>query len=332
MDESPHVTGRRRAFDYISRVWREIAKLGVCLALAELSLWLLGVDPIFRSAPPHPAVIGDPVLGWRYKPGHYDVPVPFSKEPRVVSYTFLEDGSRSAGRTGDGPRVALLGCSFMDGYGLDDTESIGWRLQQNLPDREISNLAVRGYGTYSSLLVMRRTAREAAQDGPLTFVYGFADFHAIRNIKNPFFQRVFGREGGAEGARGVYPVCDESRCFTWDGASVHQWWRISRLLNLVAHGWESAWFVWHQPLARRVTEGLLVAMSDEAREGGNRLIIAPVTELSDTWRVFFAERGFEVVSCVPEGEDSAGLLLDDGHPNARWTESFSECLAKYLRG
>jgi hypothetical protein len=71
-------------------------------------------------------------------------------------------------------------------------------------------------------------------------------------------------------------------------------------------------------------------MRDEARLAGNRLVVAPVTPLSSAWSSFFADHGFDVVSCVPAEQGTTPLLLPDGHPNALWSERFSECLARYV--
>ena len=310
---------------------REFVKVTLCLLLAELALRAYGIDPSPHLPPPHPGVIGVPDDGWVHYPGRFEFADRFSTPPRTILYTFLNDGSRDVGGKGHGPMVALLGCSFMEGYWLDDKESIGWNLQRDLPQFEIKNFGVRGYGTYLSLLAMRRIIPNLAPGASATFVYGFADFHVPRNVRNPLFQKIWGQDGNHEEGRGSYPVCDDSGCFTWSGARIDQAWKRSRLLHLVARAWESVVFLWRMPMAQRVTERLLLEMSEEAKAHGHRLIIAPTTPLVEEWRAFFKAHGFEVVSCVPAAGSASEQLLKDGHPNALWSERFSACLARYVR-
>lgn len=308
----------------------ELVKVGLCLVVAEAALWAFGYDPSIRVSPPNPGVIGVADEGWIHKPGSYQFSDPFGVPPRTIRYTFLADGTRDSGEAGQGPVVALLGCSFLEGYWLDDTETIGWKLQRELPQRAVKNFAVRGYGTYLSLLMMRRAVHSGSLGQAPTIIYGFADFHAPRNVKNPLLQKIWGSNGNQLDGKGQHPVCDDTGCFTWSGAHVFQGLRHSRLLSLLVRAWESAVFLWQMPVAQRVTERLLLEMKDEARRQGARLIIAPTTPLSEVWKGFFNSHGFEVVWCTPSAEGTQEELLKDGHPNPVWADRFGRCLARHL--
>jgi len=155
-------------------------------------------------------------------------------------------------------------------------------------------------------------------------IYGFADFHATRNIKNPLSQRNRGHQE-------VFPFCDAHGCGVWSGKEMGRATRASSFLALVEDAWDKTgvWFRLGQ--ARLVTERLLEIMRDEARAQGLRFLIAPVVQPDHSWRSFLSQGGFEVSECVTAEMNQAEFHLPDGHPNARWTDRYSECLARYIR-
>ena len=96
--------------------------------------------------------------------------------------TFLPDGSRTTGRpAGDGPNVLVVGCSFAEGYGVRDDQSLAWLLQKRFPDLRIWNFGTPGYGTYQSLLLLREVI-DRQHIHPAAVIYGLVPFHADRNV------------------------------------------------------------------------------------------------------------------------------------------------------
>jgi hypothetical protein len=74
-----------------------------------------------------------------------------------VVYRTEDDGARVVpGRPVDGPVVALFGDSFLFGEGLEDSETVGARLQARLPATRVYNYGVRGHGTAQNWLLLRR--------------------------------------------------------------------------------------------------------------------------------------------------------------------------------
>jgi hypothetical protein len=242
----------------------------------------------------------------------------------------LENGTRDSGGTNRGAPIALFGYSFIEGYGLDDKETIPWKLQEQLPLYDVRNYGVSGYSTYSVLLVMQQVGRQLQESGGAVVIYGFADFHAPRNVKTPCIQKRFGDTEDADKITEVYPICDDYGCTVWRGASMEEWWRRSRFLSLVGNAWDAVFAITQPGLAERVTDRILVQMKDEAASRATRLIIAPVTVLSARWRDFFARNGFEVVECVSSEMSNPEHLQADSHPNERWATKYAGCLAHHL--
>lgn len=273
------------------------------------------------------AFTDDPIVGWKHKPGTYRYIEDNKGSPRAFEVTFREDGARFSGAALNfgRPLVGLLGCSFVEGFGLDNNAALGAQLQKRLPMYSVENFGVSGYGTYQSLLTFRTIADRYGQMPRSVVVYGFADFHAHRNVVSPLLQRTFQDNG-------TFPVCDEERCFSWGGKRMDGVWRMSRTFSLVENALDSILVRRKREHAERVTKKILVELRDETAARGARLVIAPVTSVSATWRDFFTQNSFQVASCfVPDSNDRE-FRLSDGHPNALWIERYSVCLGDFIIG
>ena len=117
----------------------------------------------------------DPILGWKNNPG-----IHASEEWFYAFQTVWPDGRRAT-RPVAGPapsktrEVILLGCSFMAGYGVSDSETVGWLLDASFNDLEFSNYATTAYGTYQSLLLLEDLL-DNGQKHPYLVIYGFCGF------------------------------------------------------------------------------------------------------------------------------------------------------------
>jgi hypothetical protein len=95
----------------------------------------------------------DPVLGWFPREDSRNV---FMGSRRVqVRHNHLGFRDQELGPKTK-PRIAFLGDSFVWGYDLEEHERFTEQLQARLPDWEIVNLGVSGYGTDQELLLLKR--------------------------------------------------------------------------------------------------------------------------------------------------------------------------------
>jgi hypothetical protein len=264
-------------------------------------------------------------LGWRHVPGTFSYIDSVAEPPRKFSVTYLSDYSRITSLKGelDNTPLALTGCSFIEGFGLDDVDTAGWKLQTALPGYSVQNFGTGGYGTYQSLLAIKALPERFRTSPGAVILYGFADFHAARNIRSSGGQRAWSDEA-------IFPVCDLNGCGVWSGKRMEGWLRRSRAISLLENIVDLVGSVWNSGTARKVTERLVAEMQGTVRAMGARLIIAPVTEIDSEWAAFFRSINAEVVLCAPSIVDPKTYLLGDGHPNARWNEDYSRCIARYL--
>lgn len=100
--------------------------------------------------------------------------------------TYSNDGRRE---------IWIFGCSFTQGWTLDDNQTYAWSLQERLKDYEIVNFGVAGYGTVQSLI----QCREALDRGekPAVAVLAYGSFHDIRNtVTRTWIKRRLSTTGG----------------------------------------------------------------------------------------------------------------------------------------
>jgi lysophospholipase L1-like esterase len=166
------------------RVVAIVIGLLVAMALSELVLRAAGFKPwTYTGQDANEPTMHEPdsVLGWRAKKGSYKVP-PYHPSGHPIQLTFLENGRRRAGADVSAAfdaELLLVGDSFTQGWAVTDNETYAWKLQENMPRRQVLNYGTAGYGTYQSLLVLERELPRLRQPFVL---YGFNEFHEPRNV------------------------------------------------------------------------------------------------------------------------------------------------------
>ncbi len=121
----------------------------------------------------------DPTLGWRPKPSLVD--------QKVFGDKFLNTNSRQLrGRTEysfdknpDKRRILILGDSFTFGEEVSDDETYSHHLQTLMPDTEVINMGVHGYGHDQMLLLLQK---EGVLYHPDVVVLGFLTTDMERNL------------------------------------------------------------------------------------------------------------------------------------------------------
>ena len=123
----------------------------------------------------------DAALGYLPEPGTFKITLP---GPYSFMITHSQNGLRITRPldTDLGNRrkeIWIFGCSFTEGWTLNDEETYPWILQEQIKNYEVVNFGVGGYGTLQSLIQFR----EALKDGrkPAVVVVSYASFHDRRN-------------------------------------------------------------------------------------------------------------------------------------------------------
>jgi len=77
------------------------------------------------------------------------------------------------------PEIWIMGCSFTHGWSVNDEQTYPWLLQTRMPQYEIVNFGVNGYGTLHSMLQFKEALKERGK--PAAVVVAYAGFHDERN-------------------------------------------------------------------------------------------------------------------------------------------------------
>jgi hypothetical protein len=134
-----------------------------------------------------------PALGYSHIPGRFNVTLGLTDPsalapghpdhlrftvthlPNTLRITHPVD--RVTGESGK-PELWIFGCSFTHGWSVNDDETYPWLLQQRLPEFNVVNFGVSGYGTIHSLLQFREALKTKT---PKVALLAYAGFHDERN-------------------------------------------------------------------------------------------------------------------------------------------------------
>ena len=150
--------------------------LRVSVLLGSLCLGLLVCEGIVRAAgiggttlSRGPMHTYDPDAGWMGLPGldaRYLMPGSF--EVRVVNNSRgLRGGEHSFEKPNGIRRIAILGDSFMWGFGVENNELLAAVLERELPATESINLGANGYSTVQELIRLEKEGMRYAPDWTL---------------------------------------------------------------------------------------------------------------------------------------------------------------------
>lgn len=131
--------------------------------------------------------------GWGWERGEYT-----SEENSEVIQHVDEDGlrrSRATSKPNASRKVAIFGCSFTFGCGVEDRETFPYLLNERFANTVFDNYGVSGFGAYQVLLAMRQVLRQKHYD---LVVYDMIPLHLTRNVD----RRIWGNLSN----NGVYKI------------------------------------------------------------------------------------------------------------------------------
>jgi hypothetical protein len=276
--------------------------------------------------------VPDPELGFRPIPGSFRARFGNDYEWRLTN---LPDSTRITRPleqyAGAAPRpgIWVFGCSFVQGWGLDDDDTLPWKLQERFPDYDVVNFGVGGYGTLQSLRQFRRAL--GGRPKPLVAVLVYADFHDERNVRttgwrdaNISYER-FGTTAQPyarlDGSGGLL--------FGWDDGSVPWLGLRSRsvLFNRVVVAYGKALDA--RLRAHEVSGRLIEAFREESRRHGVEFVLAGIwpTDLTRATIRRFADLGVPAVDISVDRSDARNRIPDDGHPTGFANDQHAAALA-----
>jgi hypothetical protein len=289
----------------------------------------LKVEPGGRLFQAHPK------LGYTHLPGTFTVTLPDGYTFRMTHDTNTlrlthppEEKRRSR------PAVWVMGCSFVHGWSLNDEETMPWQLQQLLPEFEVSNFGVNGYGTLHAWLQYQEFSRRLPK--PRCVVVDYAYFHDERNVLTRARRKAVAPYNKLGPIHQPWATLDRHGCVEVRQTPLdYTPWPGQQTFALV-HWLEQGYCALENRWARgqAVSVALLQAFARECREEGVALVVAGITRGKETARVLqaCAELGIPTVDIsVSLSEPGSRNLPHDDHPSARSQAEYARKLAAFLR-
>lgn len=226
-------------------------------------------------------------------------------------------------------KVVLLGCSFVEGYYVDDSVTAAFLLQRSMPNVEVINAGRAGCGTWEAVKQLKRH-NEVFPGRLSAVVYCYASFHDERNLENDLWKLRM-----AEGSFHlmVYQkhrlVMDSSGCIQsipfvrYDGdqpvgysASVITASQATKAFRywLANRAWQK-----QQQEAHQLSERLLKYMQVFCRKRNIPFYVSMMTsdEITDSMIGYCSREGISVIPSRINWQSPIFTLLPlTGHPNS----------------
>lgn len=277
----------------------------------------------------------DPVLGWRNKNGHYEVP-PYQPGSSAIHITFLDDGRRPTaldpvvGADGD---VVLVGDSFTQGWALNDRDTYAWKLQSRFPALRFRNYGTGGYSGYQSLLMLEQQLPRSTR--PRLALYGFNDFHEDRNVAAGIWLQelnAFSRRGHVDLPFATYDHRHGLVRHPPDRYVSFPFRQSLALVPLVERGYMTIMTSRRSLQKRLVTEQVFLRMNEVSRAHGASLAVV-LLSLDEEAKTHYAgvlkANGISAIDCVYEITPNM-RVPGEGHPNAAMNSRWADCVAAAL--
>jgi hypothetical protein len=312
-----------------------VVSVVVALGVAELAARLLLPSDVPPPVEGEANVIeADAELGWRNRPGGHVVRHRTGGRTYPVTVTVGADGARLPGlpRPAAPPStadVAVIGCSYTFGWGVNDDETYAAILARRFPRYRVVNLASNAYGTYQALLSLERRYRD--RPAPKLVIYGFLAHHADRNVVTAQWQRILTVMRRAVAIDVPYvSVTERGKLVRHPPALFGTPWPCAvSVLCRSAYHLGRMWLDPGSAQKEAAMRALFLSLQEWAGARGARLLVA-LLDRTDTprYEAFLTARGIPYVKAE---SDYAMLPYDGLHPGPEFHADVADRLERAMR-
>lgn len=280
-----------------------------------------------------------PTLGYTHLPGEFNVTLPDGYDFKVTHRadtlrithpldTYSAESSKA--------EIWIFGCSFTHGWTLNDDETYPWLLQQQLPQYEVVNFGVSGYGTLQSLLQLQEALEKRPK--PRLVVIAYASFHDQRNTLLRLRSKQIVPWNTLGSIVQPYATLDNDGNLNYAMAEMtyreFPLMRSSALINFIETTYnykvEDVFYNSHA-----VTQAIIKAFQRLAQERGIKVVVVGL--LSD--RLTADTLAFSEREGIPTADISVDLSIrahrnwpHDPHPSPTANQLYAQKLAAFLKG
>jgi len=282
-------------------------------------------NPVVHSEP-------HPILGWQNKEGQFRLRL--TGDIKEFTYTFLKNGRRRNRLSDENftRKVAIVGDSFVQGFGLPDEQSFPWLLQSEFPQVGIENYGTAGYGTYQSFLKMEEIAA-APDTKPDTYIYFLNDFHEDRNVSEKEWSLIFRIPPKSSGYFLPYVFLESGelkKASSFGPAKEALLFTKVRTIAFLKLAYAVATKKSHVEKFE-VMSRLLSKMKELAARDGAEFIVVlfdMVPANKKQYQEFLSSNHFLQLDCDSPHRLDAAFMLPDRHPNFEMNKVIAQCIKR----
>lgn len=313
--------------------------------ISEISLRLKGFHPrtlrrlaaFLTIEPPGGLHTRHPTLGYLTKPGEFKVTLP---GPYSFKITFLENGLRVTHHLNTysekrRKEIWIFGCSFTQGWSLNDEETYPWLLQEKLTDNEVVNFGVDGFSTVQSLIQLREALAKGAR--PELVILSYGSFHDQRNTLTRAWmkRRLTAGAGQAYGSVSLpYARLSKDnrleilyRPFEYNGVPLMRYSTLANLIDDTNN--RNLEKTYHSP---EVSQALINEFSILCKANGIEFVLAGILSDPATQAMLehFKTEGVKTVDISVDLSRKENINPYDGHPGSIANKEYARKLEAFL--
>jgi lysophospholipase L1-like esterase len=227
------------------------------------------------------------------------------------------------------PDIWIFGCSFTHGWSVNDNETYPWLLQERMPEYNVVNYGVSGYGTIHSLLQFREALKTRT---PRVAVLAYANFHDERNTFERSRRKIMVAYNKLGPVVQPYARLDRAGRLEYFLSTVvypefplMRHLALSHFIEMKYDEREPRWLRSHQ-----VSEALITEMAREAKAKGVTFVVANIngtTELNLPAADSIPVVDIALDPTIPENTN----LPFDAHPSATAHAKYAARLEAFLK-
>lgn len=278
----------------------------------------------------------DSELGYKHLPGKFKVTLNGNYS---FNATHLNNSLRithplnTYNQSSTKPEIWILGCSFTYGWSLNDNETYAWLLQAKLPQYEIVNFGVNGYGTLHSFIQFKEALKQGNK--PKIAVIAYAGFHDRRNT----LLRARSKQMAAWNKLGILLQPDarldgkNNFIYSMTKLEYDEWplMRVSALVNFLEvnyNQFEEGLYKSHD-----VSKAIIEEFNRLAKANGVKLVVAGINAGSAKMLKELSQEGIATVDISVDLKIPANNNLPhDLHPSAVANRQYADKLENFLQG
>lgn len=281
----------------------------------------------------------DEELGWVHSEGKYS----FQRygDKKIINVSLNKEGDRAIPEfLKKDQNVLMLGCSYFEGFGLDDNDTIALHLENSLLNTNVLNFSTSGYGTYQNLLLLKRLLenKDFIKNKPKIAIYGFIEHHELRNVGDRNYRRVLAYN--SSNINSVMPYCrlenDNLECrkpeYIYNPYLIKSPLYSVRLISTLEIF--DKFYSLKKDEPKIVTENIIIQIKNLLDKNEIPFLFTILDSKNETfinYNKFAQTNNVSLADCRYEEKSNPKYLLPDKeHPNELATPIIAKCLAENI--